>query len=105
MKDNPSPKGGNGQDKRDDKGRFAPGHCGGPGNPHAQRVAKLRSALLEAVSEEMIASIIGRLVEMALGGNIIAAREILDRCLGKPLEADILEQIEALEQRLEGLGQ
>ncbi len=86
---------------RDPKtGRFLVGNPGGPGNPHAARVAKLRSALLRAVTERELRAVVKALVEQARAGNIAAARELLDRVLGKPVEADLLERLEALEERV-----
>ena len=43
----PSANGDNGG--RDALGRFGPGNAGGPGNPHARKVAQLRTALLRSV--------------------------------------------------------
>ena len=93
----PSPNGGNG---RDGRGRFAKGNCVGPGNPHARHVGQLRSALLAAVTREDLEAVIRKLVELAKNGNIQAAKEVLDRCLGKPQEADLIDRIEQLETRL-----
>src|SRR5205085_4146516 len=42
----PSPNGGNGHDSQ---GRFAKGNKGGPGNPFARRVGRLRSLLVNLV--------------------------------------------------------
>ena len=82
---------------RDTTGRFLPGNPGGPGNPHAKRVAALRAAMLEAVSDEDMRTIVGKLVALARSGNVPAAKEVLDRCLGKVQEADLLERLESLE--------
>ena len=88
-------------DGRGPNGQFAPGNKAAKGNPHASQVAKLRSAALRAVTEDKIESIIAKLVELAEEGNVQAAKEVLDRCLGKPQEADLVERIEQLEQALE----
>ncbi len=64
-------------------GKFAPGNPGGPGNPHAGQVARLRSVLLDTVTEGDIRAIVGKLVEMATGGDIKAAELLLNRTLGK----------------------
>ena len=93
----PTPNGPNG---RDERGRFAPGNVGGPGNPHAKQVGKLRSAMLAAVSDQEMKAVVKKLVELAKGGNVPAAREVLDRCLGRPVEADLLERLEELEELL-----
>ncbi len=95
----PSPNGSNG---RDGSGRFAAGNAGGPGNPYAQRVGKLRSALLDAVNEDDLRGVIAALVEKAKDGNVAAAKILFNRCLGPPIASDILERIEALEQQTEG---
>lgn len=91
----PSPNGHNG---RGASGRFAKGNPGGPGNPHAQQVGKLRSAMLRAVTEADVKAIVARLVKLAKEGNVQAAREVLDRCVGKPTEADLIARIEQLER-------
>lgn len=73
----PSPNG------RTASGRFAKGNPGGPGNPHSRRVAALREALLESVTESDIRAVAKALVSKAKGGDIPAVRELLDRLLGK----------------------
>ena len=85
-------------------GRFLPGNGGGPGNPYAARVAELRSALLEAVTPGDLAAIVRSLVQAARSGDVAAAKLVFERVLGRPLEADILDRLEALEQALEGGG-
>ena len=96
--DHPSANGPDGP--RDASGRFAKGNPGGPGNPHAARVAVLRSALLNAVTEGDIVAVVESLVAEAKTGNTAAAREVLLRVLGKPESFDLLERLEAIEQRL-----
>ena len=90
----PSPDGFNG---RDEQGRFAAGNPGGRGNPHAAQVGRLRAALLAAVSEDDMTAIIAKLVAMAKGGDVRAIKEVFDRTLGKPVEADLLERLATLE--------
>ncbi len=94
----PSPNGSNGRDPA--TGRFLPGWKGGSGNPHAQRVGRLRSALLEVVDETAIRRVVEALIKEAEGGNVPAVRELLDRCIGKPHETDLIERIERLEATL-----
>ena len=74
-------------EKRGRDGRFLPGHGGGPGNPHAQKVHRLRAALLSADTPEDVKEIVYKLVSMAKQGDIAAAKELLDRTLGKPVTA------------------
>jgi hypothetical protein len=109
MSDAPSPNGRNrraaGSDRppaaskaaRGAGGRFGPGNPGGPGNPFARAVGRLRAALIAAVSDEDIGEIVHALVAEAKAGNVMAAREVLDRCLGRPVEADLLVRLEELE--------
>ncbi len=93
----PTPNGPNG---RDERGRFAPGHPGGPGNPHAKQTGKLRSAMLKAVTEKDMRAVVMKLVELAKSGNVPAAKEVLDRCLGRPVEADLIERLDQVEELL-----
>src|SRR5437016_81004 len=94
----------NGASGRGPGGRFTAGNAGGPGNPHAGAVGRLRSALLGAVTEEDVRAIVARLVQMAKDGDVRAIREVLDRALGRPVEADLIERMEALEQAAAELG-
>lgn len=87
----------NGQNGRDAKGRFAPGNVGGPGNPLAARVAKLRAELLSCVTLADMRAIIRKMVELAKAGDIQAAKLVFDRTLGACIEADLLERLESLE--------
>ncbi len=97
----PSPNGSNG---RGAGGRFAKGNVGGPGNPHAQKVAQLRSALLRAVSSGDLRAVVKKLVEMAKAGDVQAAKLVIERCLGPALPADIIERLEALETLMRESG-
>ncbi len=82
-------------------GRFVRGWKGGPGNPLGAQTAKLRSALIKAVKVSDIREIARRLMEQAKSGDVRAIAELLNRVLGKPLEADILQRLEDLETRVE----
>ena len=83
--------------ERDENGRFLPGNAGGPGNPLGQHVNLLRKALLEAVTPEDMKQIAAALVKAAKDGDVTATKELLLRCLGRPLESDLLERLERLE--------
>jgi hypothetical protein len=74
------------------------GNHASKGNPLARRVATLRVALLDAVSPADVRAICAKLIEQALAGDVAAARTLFDRTLGRPLEADLLARIEALEE-------
>ena len=77
----------NGDNGRDAGGRFAKGNPGGPGNPFARRVARLRSLLLDAVSDDDLRAVVAKMVEKAKAGDVAAAREVLTRTIGKPTDA------------------
>ena len=68
----------------DTNGRFVAGNTFGHGNPHAMQVAKLRSALLDVVTEDDVKAIIKTLIDKAKSGDLAAAKLLLDRCLVKP---------------------
>lgn len=68
---------------RDASGRFVRGNPGGPGNPHAGTVARLRSVLLDTVTEDDLRAVVRALVDEARSGNVPAIRELLDRTLGR----------------------
>jgi hypothetical protein len=106
MNDNGTPKP-NGENGRDGKGRFAPGNRGGPGNPNARAVGKLRSEFLSAVSAGDVrraAQTILAVMDNPDGrakDRLFAARELLLHVLGQPIAVDVLERLEILEKRLE----
>ncbi len=70
-------------DNHDDKGRFATGNKGGPGNPYSKKVNMLRAALLEAVTVKDIKIIAGKLIQKAKKGDLLAIKELLNRTIGK----------------------
>jgi len=92
----------NGDNGRDEHGRFTAGNAGGPGNPHAAQVGRLRSALLNAVTEDDMRDVVLALVRKAKDADVVAARVLFDRVLGKPIEADLIARIEALEEQVGG---
>ena len=82
---------------RDASGRFAVGNKGGPGNPYTRKAGLLRKAMFEEVTEDDMRRVVRKLVQLAEAGNVAAVREFIDRCVGKPIEADLIERLEALE--------
>ena len=68
-------------------GRFLPGNPGGPGNPHARATSRLRSALLRAATPSNIEAIVRALIEKAKAGDVQAAREVLNRALGRTAQS------------------
>lgn len=92
-------------DHRDSGGRFAKGNPGGPGNPAVREVARLRRALLDAVTEADIREVVGVLIDKAKAGHLPAVRELLDRAIGKPTDGDLAERLEELERAAEEIRQ
>lgn len=70
--------------ERDAKGRFAKGNPGGPGNPFARQVAKLRSALVNRVTESDMDRIAEDLIVKARLGDMAAIKLLFLYVLGKP---------------------
>jgi hypothetical protein len=87
----------NGDNGKDEKGKFAAGNKYGSGNPFAKQVNQLRSALLKTIEPEDIIAIVKILIKKAKAGNILCIKEVLDRSLGKPIETDLLQRLEDLE--------
>jgi len=85
--------------ERDSRGRFLPGNKAGRGNPVNRKAQQLRVALLRAVSAGDLRAIIKALVEKAKHGDVTSAKVVLERILGPPVAADVLERLELLEQR------
>lgn len=88
----------NGDNGRTAAGRFAPGNAGGPGNPFARRVASLRRAMLDAVSEADMAAIAAALVDKAKAGDVAAVKVLLPYLVGPVapvVDPDRLDEHEA----------
>ena len=96
----PSPTAGNGRGAR---GRFAPGNKIAKGNPHAVKVAKLRTAALAAVKPADVRAVVRKLVELALAGDVAAAREVLQRCLGPAEATDVMAELAELRTAVDSL--
>ena len=58
--------------------------------------------MLRAVTTADMRAVVRKLLDLAKAGNVQAAKEVIDRCIGKPTEADLIERIERLESLLEG---
>ena len=80
MTSNPSPTATNG---RGQLGRFTIGNKFSLGNPHRSAVQKLRASMLSAITEEAIAAVVVTLLNLAIDGNVPAAKLIFD-VVGKP---------------------
>jgi hypothetical protein len=87
------------QEGRDEGGKFAKGNRGGPGNPFTRRVAQLRTLLLSLVTDELLSEVVAKIAEMAKGGDLAAARLLLQYSLGQPQKALDPDDAEADEVR------
>jgi hypothetical protein len=74
------------QNGRDAGGRFAAGNKAARGNPFARRVAALRTALLSVATPERVRQLAERLFRMAEGGDVAAAKLVLNYAIGRPAE-------------------
>ena len=92
----PSPNG-----SRKTNGQFSTGNKFGRGNPHAQKVAQLRSAMIEAVTSEDIQAIMKALVENAKNGDIPSIKILLPYLVGSVPEPANPDEIELQEMYLE----
>ena len=95
----PFPNGKNGVPDRDRRGRFATGNRAavGHGGGLAAQVQRLRSELVGAVAPADVRAIARRLVKDAKAGDAHAIRLLFNYTLGRPVEADIYDRLEALE--------
>ncbi len=66
-------------------------------------MANLRSALLGAVTPKDLNAIVAKLVKMAKTGNVVAAKEVLDRCLGRSrAEVELTQRSEVVKSYAPG---
>jgi len=73
---------------RDKLGRFGPGNPGSSGGVLQRRVHALRLAVTDAVSPADIKDVMLALLRAAKAGDVPAAKEFLDRAIGKPRDMD-----------------
>ena len=98
---------------RDKRGRFAKGYAGGPGNPHAAAVCKLRAELFRRIKSADLSKVVNTLVTAATSGDVAAAKLVLAYGVAPPeilhrnMETEAVEQLlrEALAGELMGSDQ
>src|SRR4051812_2623968 len=84
---------------RTEQGHFARGNKGGPGNPHARQMARLRRAFLDAVSDEDMAEVTRTVLAKAKGGDLAAARLLYQYGQGRPPAMPDPDALDAHEMR------
>lgn len=94
-----------GEDGRGGNGRFKPGNQigKGRGNPLASEIGKRRAAMFAVITTEDFAAVCAKLVELAKRGNVEACKEILNRVLGRPVESDLIDKMEHLEEAVNAI--
>ena len=72
---------------RDSRGLFQPGNQIAKGNVGNARMKELRRTLVEAATPEKVKAVEESLHELAVGGDVAAAKVWLDHVVGKPVQA------------------
>src|SRR5688500_9887718 len=85
---------------RDEKGRYLPGNPGGPGNPMAREMARVRLLLARRVSDEVFDQVVQQLVLLALKGNLGAIRTLMQYKAGRPDPSVRVDELALDELRL-----
>lgn len=83
---------------RTSDGKFRPGHSiKSPGNPRLKRLAKYQAAVRNAVTPESLEQVLAKVLELANEGDMLAAKVILDRTLGKVQRLPFTDSMGAVE--------
>ncbi len=88
---------------RAQNGRFLPGCPAGPGNPLARKANQLRVALSRATTVADVREIAKRMIALAKGGDIQAAKLVFERALGPAEAIDVLAQLAELREIVDEL--
>ncbi len=73
--------------KTDNKGRFVPGHCGGPGRKAGEPSTVARA--LRGQWSERAEEVAQKVLEQALSGDMDACKVILDRLFPRPKDVPV----------------
>src|SRR5207302_1760579 len=85
-------------DGREANGPWAKGNPGGPGNPFARQVAKLRQVIINnRLTEEDLLAITEALLAKAKQGSVGAAKLLLAYGIGKPASAPDPDRLDGQE--------
>jgi len=86
---------------RKTNGQFGEGNKYGKGNPHAQKVAQLRTAMMEAITTEDLKAIVATLITQSKAGDIQSIKILLPYLIGAVPQAINPDDVELEEMRLE----
>lgn len=86
--------------KAGNRKEFAKGNPGGPGNPLAGKVFRIRQLFYDCASDEDLKVVVKRIIRNAKNGDFAAARYLLDRLLGPPVAVDYEARLAEVEKRL-----
>jgi hypothetical protein len=84
-----APPSANGHDGRGPRGRFGPGNKFGHGNPFNRQLAKIRTALVNALNAGEMKRLVRLLLTMGEQGNLDALRLLLSYTVGPPLRQSV----------------
>ncbi len=82
-------------------GKFVHGNAGSRGNPLNARAQKIRSILLQELTDAEARKLARKLIKMATFGDLAAIHELLDRTVGKSTSFEVLDRLEKLESLIE----
>jgi len=85
---------------RDERGRYLPGNPGGPGNPMAREMARMRLLLARRVNDELFDLIVQKLVLLCLKGNLGAIKLLMQYRAGGPDRSVSVDELALDEMRL-----
>ena len=82
-------------------GQFGEGNKYGKGNPHAQKVAQLRTAMMEAITTDDLKAIVATLITQSKAGDIQSIKILLPYLIGAVPQSVNPDEIELNEISLE----
>jgi len=85
---------------RSTNGKFTKGNKFGRGNPHARKLAELRTAFISVIGEDQLKQLADYLLVRAMAGDMVAAKLLLSYTLGKPGDVQNPDMLDIEEWRL-----
>ena len=88
---------------RDARGRFGKGNKAGQGNPTARKVARFRARLFNSITDKAFRALVASVLREAESGEGWACKLLFAYLLGEPQAVDVLQELEALREKLRSL--